>query len=80
MSTFSTQLHADLVPGWKTTAFGKKIEFGSSRNGHDAPQLTGNNKDITLLMKFNIIAVKRRALVKISRYYSVYFISKIHII
>lgn len=24
----------------------KKIEFGSSRNGHDAPQLTGNNKDI----------------------------------
>ena len=31
---------------WKTTAFGKKIEFGSSRNGHDAPQLTGNNKNI----------------------------------
>lgn len=38
------------VPGptfdWKTTAFHQKIEFGSSRNGHDAPQLTGNNKDI----------------------------------
>lgn len=34
------------VPGptfdWKTTAFGKKIEFGSSRNGQKAPQLIGN--------------------------------------
>lgn len=33
------------VPGptfdWKTTAFGKKIEFGSKRNGQNAPQLTG---------------------------------------
>lgn len=33
------------VPGptfdWKTTAFGKKIEFGSKRNGQKAPQLTG---------------------------------------
>ncbi len=39
------------VPGptfdWKTTAFGKKIEFGSSRNGNDAPQLTGYDKTIT---------------------------------
>ena len=26
---------------WKTTAFGKKIEFGSSRNGQNAPQLIG---------------------------------------
>ena len=26
---------------WKTTAFGKKIEFGSKRNGQKAPQLTG---------------------------------------
>ena len=38
------------VPGptfdWKTTAFGKKIEFGSSRNGNDAPQLTGYDKTI----------------------------------
>lgn len=42
----SPQLHADLVPGWKTTAFGKKIEFGSKRNGNNAPQLTGKDKDI----------------------------------
>lgn len=42
----SPQWVPDLAFDWKTTAFGKKIEFGSSRNGHDAPQLTGNNKDI----------------------------------
>lgn len=42
----SPQLHADLVPDWSTTASGQKIEFGSKRNGNDAPQLTGNNKDI----------------------------------
>lgn len=42
----SPQLHADLVPDWSTTAFDQKIEFGSRRNSKDAPQLTGNNKEI----------------------------------
>ena len=42
----SPQLAADRVPDWSTTASGQKIEFGSKRNGNDAPQLTGNNKDI----------------------------------
>ena len=27
---------------WKTTAFHQKIEFGSRRNGKDAPQLMGD--------------------------------------
>lgn len=38
----SPQLHADLVPDWSTTASGQKIEFGSRRNGNDAPQLMGD--------------------------------------
>lgn len=42
----SPQLAANRVPDWSTTASGQKIEFGSKRNGNDAPQLTGNNKDI----------------------------------
>lgn len=42
----SPQLAADLVPDWSTTAFHQKIEFGSSRNGKNAPQLTGYDKTI----------------------------------
>ena len=42
----SPQLHADLVFGWDTTASDHLIEFGSKRNGKNAPQLTGNNKEI----------------------------------
>ena len=42
----SPQLAADQVPDWHTTAFDQKIEFGSRRNGKNAPQLTGNNKEI----------------------------------
>ena len=38
----SPQLHADLVPDWSTTASGQKIEFGSRRNGQNAPQLMGD--------------------------------------
>ena len=40
------QLHADLVFGWDTTASDHLIEFGSRRNGKNAPQLTGNDKTI----------------------------------
>ena len=42
----SPQWDADLVPDWHTTASDQKIEFGSRRNGKDAPQLTGNDKTI----------------------------------
>ena len=42
----SPQWPANNVSDWHTTASDQKIEFGSSRNGNDAPQLTGNNKDI----------------------------------
>lgn len=42
----SPQLAAAQVHDWHTTAFDQKIEFGSRRNGKDAPQLTGNNKEI----------------------------------
>ena len=42
----SPQLHADLVFGWDTTASDHLIEFGSRRNGKDAPQLTGVDKTI----------------------------------
>lgn len=42
----SPQLAAAQVHDWHTTAFDQKIEFGSKRNGKDAPQLTGNNKEI----------------------------------
>lgn len=42
----SPQLAAAQVHDWHTTAFDQKIEFGSKRNGNDAPQLTGNNKEI----------------------------------
>ena len=38
----SPQWVPDLAFDWKTTAFGKKIEFGSRRNGKDAPQLMGD--------------------------------------
>lgn len=38
----SPQLHADLVFGWDTTASDHLIEFGSRRNGNDAPQLIGD--------------------------------------
>ena len=38
----SPQLHADLVPDWSTTASSQKIEFGSRRNGQNAPQLMGD--------------------------------------
>lgn len=40
------QLHADLVFGWDTTASDHLIEFGSRRNGKNAPQLTGYDKTI----------------------------------
>lgn len=42
----SPQWPANNVPDWDTTASDKLIEFGSSWNGIDAPQLTGNNKTI----------------------------------
>lgn len=42
----SPQWPANNVPDWDTTASDKLIEFGSSRNDIDAPQLTGNNKTI----------------------------------
>ena len=42
----SPQLAAKLVPDWSTTASDDLIEFGSRRNGQNAPQLTGNNKKI----------------------------------
>ena len=42
----SPQWDADLVHDWHTTASDQKIEFGSRRNGKDAPQLTGNDKTI----------------------------------
>ena len=38
----SPQLAADQVPDWHTTASDRKIEFGSRRNGKDAPQLMGD--------------------------------------
>lgn len=38
----SPQLAAKLVPDWSTTASGQKIEFGSRRNGKNAPQLMGD--------------------------------------
>lgn len=38
----SPQWAEDLVPDWHTTASDQKIEFGSRRNGKDAPQLIGN--------------------------------------
>ena len=42
----SPQWPANNVPDWDTTASDKLIEFGSKRNGKNAPQLTGNNKEI----------------------------------
>lgn len=42
----SPQWPANNVPDWDTTASDQLIEFGSKRNGNDAPQLTGNNKEI----------------------------------
>lgn len=42
----SPQLAANRVPDWSTTASDDLIEFGSRRNGQNAPQLTGNNKKI----------------------------------
>lgn len=42
----SPQWPANNVPDWDTTASDKLIEFGSSRNGNDAPQLTGYDKTI----------------------------------
>ena len=36
------QWAADLVPDWHTTASDQKIEFGSRRNGKNAPQLIGD--------------------------------------
>lgn len=42
----SPQWPANLVPDWHTTASDHLIEFGSSRNGNDAPQLTGYDKNI----------------------------------
>lgn len=42
----SPQWPANNVPGWDTTASDHLIEFGSKRNGKNAPQLTGNNKEI----------------------------------
>lgn len=40
------QWPANQVPDWHTTASDHLIEFGSSRNGNDAPQLTGYDKTI----------------------------------
>ncbi len=42
----SPQWPAKEVPDWDTTASDRKIEFGSRRNGKDAPQLTGVDKTI----------------------------------
>lgn len=42
----SPQLAAAQVHDWHTTAFDQKIEFGSRRNGGNAPQLTGGNQTI----------------------------------
>lgn len=42
----SPQWPANQVPDWHTTASDHLIEFGSSRNGNDAPQLTGYDKNI----------------------------------
>lgn len=42
----SPQWPANNVPDWDTTASDHLIEFGSSRNGNDAPQLTGYDKTI----------------------------------
>ena len=42
----SPQWPANNVPDWHTTASDHLIEFGSSRNGNDAPQLTGYDKTI----------------------------------
>lgn len=42
----SPQWPANQVPDWHTTASDHLIEFGSSRNGNDAPQLTGYDKTI----------------------------------
>ena len=42
----SPQWPAKEVPDWDTTASDRKIEFGSRRNGKDAPQLTGVDKTV----------------------------------
>lgn len=42
----SPQLAAAQVHDWHTTAFDQKIEFGSRRNGGNAPQLTGGDQTI----------------------------------
>ena len=42
----SPQWPANYVPDWSTTASDKLIEFGSRRNGKDAPQLTGVDKTV----------------------------------
>ena len=42
----SPQWPANNVPDWDTTASDKLIEFGSRRNGKNAPQLTGIDKTI----------------------------------
>ena len=42
----SPQWPANNVPDWDTTASDQLIEFGSRRNGKDAPQLTGVDKTI----------------------------------
>lgn len=42
----SPQLVAAQVHDWHTTAFDQKIEFGSRRNGGNAPQLTGGDQTI----------------------------------
>ena len=42
----SPQWPANNVPDWSTTASDQLIEFGSRRNGKDAPQLTGVDKTI----------------------------------
>lgn len=42
----SPQWPANNVPDWDTTASDKLIEFGSSWNGKNAPQLTGYDKTI----------------------------------
>lgn len=42
----SPQWPANYVPDWSTTASDHLIEFGSKRNGKDAPQLTGVDKTV----------------------------------
>ena len=42
----SPQWPANYVPDWSTTASDHLIEFGSRRNGKDAPQLTGVDKTV----------------------------------